>query len=120
MDLSLFINPLALLFVCFPIGTAMILLGFESAIDRVILMRDMGIPIGVLGSLIGTQHMVFGIDAGAWEADHIYSGTAVMFTTMLYGGVISGLGFFLSGSGRGAATKIKNRHYFIKNKYLCK
>ena len=107
MDLSIFINPIAFLFVCFPIGTAMILLGFESAIDRVILMRDMGIPIGVLGSLIGTQQMVSNTDAGS--AGIIYLATAVMCLTILYGGAVSGLGFFLSGSGRGAAKKIKNR-----------
>ena len=107
MDLSIFINPIAFLFVCFPIGTAMILLGFESAIDRVILMRDMGIPIGVLGSLIGTQQMVSNTDAGS--AGIIYLATAVMCLTILYGGAVSGLGFFLSGSGRGAAEKIKNR-----------
>ena len=107
MDLSIFVNPVAFLFVCFPIGTAMILLGFESAIDRVILMRDMGIPIGVLGSLVGTQQMVSNTDAGS--AGNIYLATAVMCLTILYGGAVSGLGFFLSGSGRGAAKKIKNR-----------
>ena len=118
LDLDIFWNANSFLFVFWLMLTALILLGFESAIDRAILMRDMGIPIGVLGSLIGTQHMVFGIDAGAWEADHIYSGTAVMFTTMLYGGVISGLGFFLSGSGRGAATKIKNRRRLALGKAI--
>ena len=107
MDLSIFINPIALLVLCVPIGTAMILLGFESAIDRVILMRDMGIPIGVLGSLVGTQQMVSNTDAGS--AGNIYLATAVMCLTILYGGAVSGLGFFLSGSGRGAAKKIKNR-----------
>ena len=107
MDLSIFINPIALLVLCVPIGTAMILLGFESAIDRAILMRDMGIPIGVLGSLIGTQQMVSNTDAGS--AGIIYLATAVMCLTILYGGAVSGLGFFLSGSGRGAAKKIKNR-----------
>ena len=107
MDLSIFINPIALLVLCVPIGTAMILLGFESAIDRVILMRDMGIPIGVLGSLVGTQQMVSNTDAGS--AGIIYLATAVMCLTILYGGAVSGLGFFLSGSGRGAAKKIKNR-----------
>ena len=100
MDLSIFLNVQSLLILCFPIGTAMILLGFESAIDRAILMRDMGIPMGVLGSLVGTQQMVFGIDAGLLEADRIYSATAVMFLTILYGGAVSGLGFFLSGSGK--------------------
>ena len=105
MDLSIFVNHLAFLFVCLPIGTAMILLGFESAIDRVILMRDMGIPIGVSGSLIGTQQAVFNTDAGLAEAGFIYFATAVMCLTMLCVGAVSGLGFFLSGSGRGAAKK---------------
>ena len=105
MDLSIFVNHLAFLFVCLPIGTAMILLGFESAIDRVILMRDMGIPIGGSGSLIGTQQAVFNTDAGLAEAGLIYFATAVMCLTMLCGGAVSGLGFFLSGSGRGAAKK---------------
>ena len=107
LDLSIFVNYEAFLFVCCPIGAAMILLGFESAIDRVILMRDMGIPIGVLGSLVGTQQSVFNADAGLAEAGFIYFATAVMCMTMLYGGAVSGLGFFLSGSGRGAAKKNK-------------
>ena len=109
LDLSVFLNLQALLIMCCLIGAPTILLGFESAMDRAILMRDLGIPLGVLGSLVGTQQMVFGIDAGLKEADDIYINTAVMFTTILYGGAVSGLGFFLSGSGRGAAKKIKNR-----------
>ena len=96
----------------------MILLGFESATHRAVLMRDLGIPIGVLGSLVGTQQMFQGIDAGLLEADGIYSKTAVMFLTILYGGVISALGFFLSGSGRGAATKIKSRRRLSLGKVI--
>lgn len=109
MDLDIFWNWRSAAIVCWSVGAALILLGYESAIDRANLMRDMGIPIGVLASLIGTQQMVFALDAGLREADWIYGATAVMFITILYGGAVSGLGFFLSGSGRGAAKKIKNR-----------
>ena len=109
MDLDIFWNWRSAAIVLWSVGPAVILLGYESAIDRAILMRDMGIPIGVLGSLVGTQQMVFALDAGLREADWIYGATAVMFITILYGGAVSGLGFFLSGSGRGAAKKIKNR-----------
>ena len=109
MDLDIFWNWRSAAIVLWSVGPAVILLGYESAIDRAILMRDMGIPIGVLGSLVGTQQMVFHIDAGLGGADDIYRLTAVMFLTILYGGAVSGLGFFLSGSGRGGATKIKNR-----------
>lgn len=109
LDLDIFLNFRAFLLVFWLIGTFVFFLGFESAMDRAILMRDMGIPIGVLGSLVGTQQMVFAFDAGLREADWIYSATAVMFITILYGGAVSGLGFFLSGSGRSAAKKIKNR-----------
>ena len=109
LDLDIFWNWRSAAIVCCSVGPALILLGYESAIDRAILMRDMGIPVGVLGSLIGTQQMVFGVDAGLGEADDIYSNTAVMFLTILYGGAVSGLGFFLSGSGRSAVKKIKNR-----------
>ena len=109
MDLDIFWNWRSAAIVCCSVGPALILLGFESAIDRAILMRDLGIPLGVLGSLVGTQQMVFGVEAGLGEADAIYSNTAIMFLTILYGGAVSGLGFFLSGSGRSAAKKIKNR-----------
>ena len=118
MDLDIFWNWRSAAIVCWSIGAALILLGYESAIDRANLMRDMGIPIGVLGSLVGTQQMVFGIDAGLDEADSIYINTAIMFLTILYGGAVSGLGFFLSGSGRGAAKKIKNRRRLSLGKVI--
>ena len=118
LDLDIFWNFGGFLLVFSLVGTALFCLGFESTIDRAVLMRDMGIPIGVLCSLIGTHQLVFALDAGLKEADDIYSGTAVMFITILYGGVVSGLGFFLSSSGRGAATKIKNRRRLSRGKAM--
>ena len=118
LDLDIFWNFEGFLLVCWLMGTALFFLGFESAVDRAVLMRDMGIPIGVLCSLIGTHQLVFALDAGLKEADDIYSGTAVMFITILYGGLISGLGFFLSGSGRGAAKKIKSRRRLSRGKAI--
>lgn len=109
LDLGIFWNWSSAFIVCSSLGVALILLGYESATDRAILMRDMGIPIGVLASLVGTQQMVFSIGAGLPEAEGIYRNTGIMFLTMLYGGAFSALGFFLSGSGMQAAKKIQNR-----------
>ena len=118
LDLDIFWNWQSAAIVCCSLGAALVLLGFESAADRAVLMRDMGIPIGVLASLVGTQQMVYSSDAGLLEADGIYISTAVMFLTMLYGGAFSALGFFLSGSGRGAAKKIKNRRRLSLGKVI--
>jgi hypothetical protein len=118
LDLDIFWNWQSAAIVCCSLGAALVLLGFESAADRAVLMRDMGIPIGVLASLVGTQQMVYSSDAGLLEADGIYISTAVMFLTMLYGGAFSALGFFLSGSGRDAARKIRNRRRLSLGKVI--
>lgn len=118
VDLDIFWNWKSAAIVCWSLGPTLILLGFESATHRAVLLRDLGIPIGVLGSLVGTQQMVQGINAGLLEADGIYISTAVMFLTILYGGAISALGFFLSGSGRGAAAKIKSRRRLSLGKVI--
>ena len=46
----------AALFVGLLVSGPLLFLGFESATDRAVLMRDLGIPAGLLGSLIGTKH----------------------------------------------------------------
>jgi hypothetical protein len=116
LDLDIFWNWQSAAIVCVPLLAAAILLGYESAIDRAILMRDMGVPIGVLGSLIGAQQMIYGIDTALFGADRIYLATGVMFLTMLYGGVFSALGFFLSGSGEPDAGKIRTRRRLLFGK----
>ena len=109
----------AALFVGLLVSGPLLFLGFESATDRAVLMRDLGIPAGLLGSLIGTQNMINSAAAGALAADWIYGWTGLLFLTTLYGGAFSALGFFLSGSGRPEAKTIQNRGRLWRGKLIC-
>ena len=97
---------------------AVVCLGYESAVDRAVLMRDVGIPVGLVGSLIGTHMMINSASGGTLFAEDIYVATGVAFLTTLYGGVFCALGFFLSGSGRPEAKKIQNRRRLKLGKLL--
>ena len=106
------------LFVGSAISAQLLLLGFESATDRAVLMRDLGISTGLVGSLLGTQPMIAAASGGTLIADWIYGWTGVAFLTTLYGGVFSALGFFLSGSGRPETKKIQNRRRLNRGKLI--
>jgi hypothetical protein len=118
MDLDFLWNFESALFVSSSILGAVLFLGFESAVDRAVLMRDLGIPAGLVGSLIGTHQMINSASGGTLLADWIYGSTGVAFLTTLYGGVFSALGFFLSGSGRPEAKKIKNQSRLWRGKLI--
>ena len=118
MGVDLLWNFQAALFMGAAISGNLLLLGFESATDRAVLMRDLGIPAGLVGSLIGTQWIIASASGGTLIAEWIYGSTAVAFLTTLYGGVFCALGFFLSGSGRPEAKKIQNRRRLKLGKLL--
>ena len=119
MDVDFLWNFKSALFVGSSILGTVLFLGFESAMDRAALMRDLGIPAGLLGSLIGTQKMIYSASGGTLLAEDIYVATGVAFLTTLYGGAFSALGFFLSGSGRPEAKKIQNRRRLWRGKLIC-
>ena len=104
------------LFMGTAISAQLVFLGFESATDRAVLMRDLGLPTGLVGSLLGTQPMIAAASGGTLAADWIYGWTSILFLTTLYGGVVSALGFFLLGSGRPEAKKIQNRRRLQRGK----
>jgi hypothetical protein len=72
-----------------------------------------------MGSLIGTQNMINSAAGGTLAADWIYGWTGLAFLTTLYGGVVSAIGFFLSGSGRPEAKKIQNQSRLRRGKLIC-
>ena len=109
----------AALFVGLFVSGPLLFLGFESATDRAVLMRDLGIPAGLIGCVIGTQNMINNAAGGTLVAEVIYVATSIAFLTTLYGGVISALGFFLSGSGRPEAKAIQNRRRLWRMKLIC-
>ena len=119
MDLDFLWNLDSALAVGLSVLGLALFLGFESAMDRAVLMRDLGIPIGLGWSLVGTQQLVYSASEGTLVADDIYGWTGTAFLTLLYGGVFSALGFFLSGSGRPQAETIQNQKWLWRRKLIC-
>ena len=52
---EIFSNLNSFLLAFFSVGFAVVFLGFESHRDRAFLMRDLGIPTGLIGSLIRSK-----------------------------------------------------------------
>ena len=86
-----FLNPISAIIVLLPILLAVALLSQRSWRQRLAIIRDLGIPIGIACSLIGMAQ-VFGIDDG----DVVGPATAVMLITIFYGGTLSAAGYFLA------------------------
>ena len=72
---------------------------FESSTDRAVNIRDLGIPMGLVGSLVGMIQAVNSIVLES-SGDRIYLSTAVMLLITLCGGAVSAVGYFFEGSGR--------------------
>jgi len=68
-------------------------------------------------SLIGMIQRVNGILLEN-SGDAIYSSTAVMLLTTLYGGVVSAVGYFFAGSGRPEPSPVKNHRRLVIGKWL--
>ncbi len=106
------------LFIIFGIvAAAVVFLGFESSTDRVVMIRDLGIPIGLTCSLIGMIQQVNRILLEN-SGDAIYSSTALMLLTTLYGGVVSAVGYFFAGSGRPEPSPVRNHRRLVIGKWL--
>ena len=99
------------------VAAAVVFMGFESSTDRVVMIRDLGIPIGLTCSLIGMIQQVNRILLEN-SGDAIYSSTAVMLITTFYGGVISAVGYFFAGSGRPEPSPVKNHRRLVIGKWL--
>lgn len=82
-----------------------------------ILIRDLGIPLGLTGSLIGAIQAMNGILLNG-SGEGVYSATAVMLLTTLYGGAASAVGYFFSGAGRPQLRSIKHPRRLVIGKWL--
>ena len=85
--------------VAFPLLVAVALLSQGSWRFRFTLTRDLSIPVGIVGSLIGMQQIIVSLDDG----DVVGPATAVMLITIFYGGILSAVGYFLLETGRVAS-----------------
>ena len=114
---DIFFNIHGLFIIFGSVAAAVVYLGFESSTDRAVMIRDLGIPIGLTFSLIGMIQRVNGILLEN-SGDAIYSSTAVMLLTTLYGGVVSAVGYFFAGSGRPEPSPVKNHRRLVIGKWL--
>ena len=128
---DVFFNLNSFLLAFFSVGFAVVFLGFESHRDRAFLMRDLGIPTGLIGSLIGmvqaitilvdseiASSSVWGISMSEGPGKAVYNATRVMLLTTLYGSVISAIGYFYCSSGRPEPSKIINRRRLLMGKWV--
>jgi hypothetical protein len=114
---DIFFNINSFLLVFAGLGMTLVFLGFESGQHRAVLVRDLGVPIGLLGSLVGMIQAInetFVLDS----ADGIYRATAVMLLTTLYGGVASAVGYFFVGSGGLKPQLIADRRRLTLGKWV--
>jgi hypothetical protein len=128
---DIFFNLNSFLLAFFSVGFAVVFLGFESHRDRAFLMRDLGIPTGLIGSLIGmvqtltilvdsaiaSSSDVWGISMSEGPGKAVYNATRLMLLTTLYGCVISAIGYFYCSSGRPEPSKIINRRRLLMGKW---
>ena len=90
---DIFFNHLGILIIVCSVAAAVTYLGFESSTDRVVMIRDLGIPMGLTFSLVGMIQQVNGFFLEN-SGDAIYASSAVMLLTTLYGALLANV-FFL-------------------------
>jgi hypothetical protein len=67
---DIFSNLNSFLLAFFSVAFAVVFLGFESHRDRAFLMRDLGIPTGLIGSLIGMVQAITCIGRSRSHLNH--------------------------------------------------
>lgn len=89
-DLGVLNDPISLAVVLLPVMAVMICCQLTRAEHWSRVLLALGVPFGLLGSMFG----VVGITANAFDPRAIYPSSAIMFLTILYGGVVSAVGYF--------------------------
>ena len=94
----IFINTTDLVNVTWPIFWCVMLLSSGSPRERCIVLRDLGVPIGLILSLIGMVTFVENImtEVDDVAAEVVYPVSGLMLTPVFYGGLISIIGYFIS------------------------
>jgi hypothetical protein len=90
MEYNYFINVVSLVLVIVPVLVTFISLRMACRVRWDILFRDLGVPIGLYGSVFLSTRMVLNVQ----DSKAIGPATAIMLLTITYGGLISALGYF--------------------------
>ncbi len=84
------IDPSSLFMVLAPILVVMVFCVLAKAEHWAYTLLALGVPLGLFGSMTGVVGMV----ANIADPNAIYPATAIMFLTILYGGIVSAVGYF--------------------------
>lgn len=84
------LDPMALLVVVTVWGVIASSLAVGSGAKVAVIARDMGIPVALIGCLLGSLSSAL----NTTDPDQAYSATALMLITAVYGGLISAIGYF--------------------------
>ena len=87
---SALIDLISLQIVAVPILIVMFFCALTKAQDWAAILLALGVPVGLLGSMLGVVTMASSLG----DPNAIYPATAIMFLTILYGGIASAVGYF--------------------------
>ena len=90
MENNYFINVVSLMLVIIPVLVTFISLRMACRVRWDILFRDLGVPIGLYGSVLLSTDIVLNVQ----DSKAIGPATAIMLLTITYGGLLSALGYF--------------------------
>ena len=93
IPLSIYVDYVSLAIVVISCGIFAATSHLSGSTNAFAVLRDIGIPVGLFGALAGA----FGISLYLTDYAQVYSYTAVMLITALYGGIVSGIGVFVAG-----------------------
>ena len=87
---SYFIDPSSVVLVFGPLFLICVSLWVACKANWNVLFRDLGVPLGLFGSVLGATGMAINIQ----DAKHVGPATAIMLLTITYGGLVSAIGYF--------------------------
>jgi hypothetical protein len=87
---SMFLDPASLVIVFVPLLLTWVSLWFACKAKWNVLFRDLGVPLGLFGSVIGATGVVLNLK----DAETVGPITGIMLLTITYGGIVSALGHF--------------------------
>jgi hypothetical protein len=86
----MFVDTLSVVFVFAPLLVIWVTLWFTCKVKWNVLFRDLGVPLGLFGSVVGATGSVVNLT----DVKIYGPATSIMLLTITYGGILSALGYF--------------------------
>jgi uncharacterized membrane protein HdeD (DUF308 family) len=88
--IGMFVDPTSLLVISIPLFAACITMPFGAGVHWSVILKDLGVPLGLLMSFLG----FYGMLQNANDPLFIGPATSIMLLTSLYGGTLASFGYF--------------------------